>query len=114
MLTLYGLKNCDTCRKTLKQLNADGINHTFINFKTETITPDTMQAVLAGADLTTFINRRGTTWRNLDAITQQALEQGDVQTFLNHTSVIKRPVWALNGKTLNGYTPTIYQQATQS
>ncbi len=33
MITLYGLKNCDTCRKALKALEADGRDVEFHDVK---------------------------------------------------------------------------------
>ena len=35
MLTVYGIKNCDTCRKALKWLSAEGIDHTFHDFRVD-------------------------------------------------------------------------------
>jgi hypothetical protein len=36
MTILYGLKNCDTCKKALKALSAAGIEHSFVDIRAET------------------------------------------------------------------------------
>ncbi|NNL88073.1 MAG: arsenate reductase, partial [Marinicaulis sp.] len=32
-MKLYGLKNCDTCRKAMKQLDAAGVNYDFLDVR---------------------------------------------------------------------------------
>ena len=34
-LTVYGLKNCDTCRKALKELADAGADHRFVDIRDE-------------------------------------------------------------------------------
>ena len=35
MNRVFGLKNCDTCKKAVKSLQADGVAHDFIDIRTE-------------------------------------------------------------------------------
>ena len=58
---IYGLKNCDTCRKTLKALPGA----TLIDVRAQGIPEDVLDAAFAqfgGA----LLNTRSTTWRGLD------------------------------------------------
>ncbi len=64
--TLYGLANCDTCRKARNWLERFGIEHRFIDYREQRVDPDTLKAwavQLGGWEL--LINRASTTWRNL-------------------------------------------------
>ena len=38
-VTLYGLKNCDTCRKALKEIEGDGHNVTLIDVREDGMDP---------------------------------------------------------------------------
>src|SRR3546814_10338156 len=40
--TLYGLKNCDTCRKARKWLDRFGVAHEFIDYRDEKPGPETL------------------------------------------------------------------------
>ena len=110
MIKIYGLKNCDTCRKVLKKFDADNVSYTFVDFKKEGVDADTVSRWLKMADLDIFINRRGTTWRALDDGTKTAIEGGDVDAILAHTSIIKRPVFDLDNNIINGFSESIYEQ----
>ena len=114
MMKVYGLKNCDTCRKVLKKFDADDVAYSFIDFNKDGVGQDTLSAWLEIADMNTFINRRSTTWRMLDDDTKAKLEAKDVAVFMEHTSVIKRPVFYLNNKVINGFNDVIYEGILKS
>lgn len=110
MVTIYGLKNCDTCRKALKAFNDDAIPYAFVDFNKDVIDTDTLAKMIASSDKATFINRRSTTWRTLDDAQKTALENGDVTMFMAYLSVIKRPVFYDGNRVMNGFSPAIYEQ----
>ena len=63
---LYGLANCDTCRKARKWLDRFGIEHEFIDYRDVPQSPATLVAwkdALGGWEA--MINKSSTTWRNL-------------------------------------------------
>ena len=65
MLTVYGIKNCDTCRKALKWLSAEGIEHTFHDFRVDGLDAANVTRWSEAAGWEKLLNRRGTTWRKL-------------------------------------------------
>ncbi|MEM7327281.1 MAG: ArsC/Spx/MgsR family protein [Pseudomonadota bacterium] len=88
-LTLYGLKNCDTCKKALKALEAADKNVTFIDIRSEADLPTVLLKWLSKAGADRLINRRSTTWRTLSEDERNA----DPMTLLAaHPTLIKRPV----------------------
>ena len=88
-LTLYGLKNCDTCKKALKALESAGQAATFVDIRADADLPALLPRWLdeAGADL--LINRRSTTWRNLS---ESERERDPLDLLSQNPTLIKRPV----------------------
>lgn len=88
-LTLYGLKNCDTCKKALKSLEAAGKSVTFVDIRADADLAALVPVWLGAAGPETLINRRSTTWRTLS----DAERETDPETLLTaNPTLIKRPV----------------------
>ncbi len=66
MTALYGLKNCDTCKKATKWLDRFGVAHTFIDYRDNRQSAETLVewAKQAGG-WDGLINKSSTTWRQL-------------------------------------------------
>lgn len=93
VLTLYGLKNCDTCKKALKELAAGGHDVSFVDIRTEADLAAKLPGWLAAVGADVLVNKRSTTWRGLDEAAR-AEAQGDAAATLLavHPTLIKRPV----------------------
>lgn len=66
MTTLYGLSNCDTCKKARNWLARFGIEHAFVDYREQRQAPETLTAwkdALGGWEA--MVNKSSTTWRNL-------------------------------------------------
>ena len=88
-LKLYGLKNCDTCKKAIKALEAAGKNVTFVDIRAEADLSTLVPKWLDAAGEEKLINRRSTTWRNLS----DGERQSDPTALLTaNPTLIKRPV----------------------
>lgn len=84
MVKIYGLKNCDTCRKAIKALpdaqlvdvRADGV-------------PEAVMAAAFAQFGQALVNTRSTTWRGLD----EDARTGDPLALLAaHPALMKRPL----------------------
>jgi arsenate reductase len=92
-LTLYGLKNCDTCKKALKALEAAGKAVTFVDIRAEADLPVKVPGWLEAVGVKTLLNTRSTTWRELRPQQKSAAETGAAEALLiAHPTLIKRPV----------------------
>jgi arsenate reductase len=93
MLTVYGIKQCDTCRKALKWLATQEVEFRFHDFRADGLHAGWLQDWLDSAFKDTLVNRRSTTWRQLSE-NQRELE-GDalVALLLDYPTLIKRPVF---------------------
>lgn len=93
---IYGLKTCDTCRNARKALPEAA----FVDVRDDGVSATDLQRFLAafGDDL---VNRRSTTWRNLD----EAARAGDPLALLTtHPTLMKRPVIDADGALTLGWT----------
>lgn len=105
MITVYGLKNCDTCRKALKWLADSGIDHRFHDVRADGVTAADIGRWADAVSWETLLNRRGTTWRKLpDAVTAEVDAGVAVALMAEHPALIKRPVFARGSKILVGFT----------
>ncbi|MEM1152376.1 MAG: ArsC/Spx/MgsR family protein [Pseudomonadota bacterium] len=88
-LTVYGLKNCDTCKKALNALEAAGKSVTFVDIRAEADLAAKVPAWLSAAGPDKLVNKRSTTWRNLSE-TERNIDPTALLTA--NPTLIKRPV----------------------
>ena len=88
-VTLYGLKNCDTCKKAIKALTEAGTVVDFVDIRAEADLAERVPVWLAAAGPDVLINRRSTTWRGLS---DEERESDPLSLLQTHATLIKRPV----------------------
>ncbi len=98
-LTFYGLKSCDSCRAALKALAAAGIDVDHRDVRDHGVPAETLRQAIKRHGADKLINRRSTTWRELDETTRQAEPVALLQAY---PSLMKRPliVQAAGGSTV--------------
>lgn len=104
MLTVYGLKNCDSCRNALKWLTVENIDHQFFDVRKGGLSGDNVRHWLKQVGPDTLVNRRGTTWRQLDE-TEKLVSSDEELTalLLKHPALIKRPVFVARDNVFVGF-----------
>lgn len=103
-LKLYGLKNCDTCKKAVKELEASGKDAELVDIRAGTDLAAKLPRWLAAVG-DKLVNRSSTTWRNLsDADKARASGVSLEGLLLGNPTLIKRPVIEANGEVLVGWT----------
>ncbi|MEM6666301.1 MAG: ArsC/Spx/MgsR family protein [Pseudomonadota bacterium] len=90
-MVLYGLKNCDTCKKALKALESTGKPVEFVDIRTDV---DLAAKVPAwhGAVGDKLLNKASTTWRNLAEADKARAGTGLAGLLIENPTLIKRPV----------------------
>ncbi len=93
-ITVFGIPNCDTVKKARTWLDANGLSYNFHDFKKQGLSAELLDHWMAGVGWEKLLNRKGTTWRRLDAVTQSGVQDAVSAgaLMLAATSVIKRPV----------------------
>ncbi len=94
MYIVYGIPNCDTTKKTLNWLKDHKVAYTFHDYKKEGISEEKLASWCKQLGWESLLNKRGTTWRELDAATQSTItnEKAAIHLLAEQTSMIKRPV----------------------
>ncbi|ASK34124.1 ArsC family reductase [Alcanivorax sp. N3-2A] len=91
--TIYGIKNCDTMKKAMTWLDAQGVDYRFHDYKKEGVPEARLREWLATLGWETVINRRGTTWRKLDATLRDNMDgEQALAVAMDNPSIIKRPI----------------------
>ena len=92
--TLYGLKNCDTCRKARKWLDRFGVEHTFVDYRDDKPSPETLvewAGKLGGFEA--MVNRSSTTWRQLPENRKAAASDAEWKLLLReYPQLVRRPL----------------------
>ena len=93
MIKLYGIKNCVTVKKARAWLDTNSIDYEFHDFKTEGATQTQIKQWIQEIGLETLVNKRGTSWRNLDeAIKEKFNEKTAAKILSEQPTLIKRPL----------------------
>ena len=110
-MILYGIKNCDTVRKARRWLDANDLAYTFHDFRSAGLTQQTIEHWLTHQSWESLLNKRGTTWRQLDDPRKDALDQSTaVALMLENPTLIKRPVLETDNTVMVGFNEESYQQ----
>jgi arsenate reductase len=105
MLTVYGIKQCDTCRKALAWLVQNGIEHRFHDLRSDGLEAELLQAWLDSRFSDRLINRRSTTWRQLSDTQRRSEGVAMAQLLLQFPTLIKRPVFVTDQIIAVGFNP---------
>lgn len=109
MVTIYGIRNCDTMKKACAWLDERGVAYVFHDYRKQGIERMRLMQWVKHLGWKTLLNTQGTTWRKLSPEQQADLTQGKaVALMLAHPSLIKRPVLETGQQLLVGFDPQIY------
>ncbi|NVK19927.1 MAG: ArsC family reductase [Methylocystaceae bacterium] len=104
MIKLVGLKNCDTCRKAKKWLEAEGIAHDFHDVRKDGLSSQDVQKWASELGWEALLNKRGTTWRSLDdAVKENIDEARAIALIVEHPALMKRPVFVTDNELILGF-----------
>ena len=110
MITVYGIKNCDTVKKALKWLADHNIEHKLHDYRVEGVDTAFLQQAEAQFGWENLVNKRGTTWRNLDEDVKKTLSKSTALSVLaDNPTLNKRPIILQEGKALIGFDEKEYQ-----
>mgnify|MGYP006292451477 CR=1 FL=1 len=102
-MKVYGIKNCNSVKKSLDLLSNKGVEYEFVDFKK---TPPQQHQVVKWIDSKGFdvvINKKGMMWRKLpDEAKENLNQESAVELALEKPSIIKRPLVEVDGNVLIG------------
>jgi len=104
VITLYGIKNCDTVKKARLWLEQSGIEYQFHDFRDDGIDRDTVATWLDELGWETLVNRRSTTWKQLEPSVRETMDaEHALITILEYPTLIKRPLLDTGRKRTVGF-----------
>ena len=111
MITIYGIKNCDTMKKAFAWLDGRKLAYEFHDYKKAGIDRARLTAWCGKVGWEALVNKRGTTWRKLSDAEKAAAgdEAGAIALMISQPSVIKRPVLERDGRYHLGFAEDQYE-----
>ena len=107
-LKVYSLKNCDTCKKALAWLAASGAAHSVQDVRADGISADEVASIVNTLGWELAVNRRSTTWRQLDDDQKADLDNAKAIALISENpTLMKRPVFVAGDTMIAGFTPKV-------
>ena len=111
MIKLYGIPNCDTIKKSRKWLKDNDFDYEFHDYKKQGVPEKELKAWVKKLGWEILLNKRGTTWRKLDDITKNSVnETAAIKIMIDNPSIIKRLVLVKEKLLLVGFKTDEYSQ----
>ncbi|XXD08665.1 ArsC family reductase [Klebsiella sp. R445] len=113
MLTMYGIKNCDTIKKARRWLEANQLEYRFHDYRTDGLDRELLNTFIAELGWEALLNTRGTTWRKLDEGRRDLITNADAAAtlMLEMPAIIKRPLLCAPGQPmLLGFSELTYKK----
>lgn len=85
MITIFGIRNCDTCKKVIKHFAGKA---EFVDVRIEPLSIDTLNRFLIEFD-DQLINKRSRTWKDLSPAEK---ELPPLNLLKNFPTIMKRPI----------------------
>ena len=114
MVTLYGIHNCDTVKKAKRWLDEHNIEYQYHDFRKDGLDQSMVNGWLEQVPLDKLVNKRSTTWKQMDEADKKALSADNAAAFCStNETLIKRPVLDINGTVHVGFSDKIYTDLFQ-
>jgi len=110
MITIYGIKNCDTMKKAFKWLDDNNIAYDFHDYKKAGVNDAFLIRAIKTHGWETIINKRGTTWRKLSDDDKNAVNDATALPLArSNPSIIKRPLIDNGDSIIVGFDVDVYK-----
>ncbi|MBB5209932.1 ArsC family reductase [Microbulbifer hydrolyticus] len=109
MITVYGIKNCDTVKKARKWLEQNNVEYRFHDFREDGMNAVPLTQWIEEFGWEQVLNRRSTSWRALSDAQKTEMSNGSAAALASETpTLIKRPVMTKGDSTLFGFKADSY------
>ena len=111
MITLYGIKNCDSVKKARKWLDTHGIEYQYHDFREDGLNREVVAAWLAELGWEALVNKRSTSWKALDEASRKSMNtESALVAIIDQPTLIKRPLLDTGHERHTGFSASSYQQ----
>ncbi|UAA37262.1 ArsC family reductase [Paraneptunicella aestuarii] len=93
MITVFGIKNCDTIKKARKWFESQNIDYQFHDYRADGLDQDWLKSLLAEHGWEIILNKKGTTYRQLPEDKKANIDnESALALLMEHPAMIKRPI----------------------
>lgn len=111
MITLFGIKNCDTIKKTKKWLESHELDYQFHDYRAQGLDVQWLHGILSEHGFETVLNKRGTTYRQLSDEQKADMSNAKALTLLTeYPAMIKRPILQRDNTVVIGFNANQLQE----
>lgn len=104
MITLFGIKNCDTIKKTKKWLETQDLEYHFHDYRVDGIDETWLKNMLEQHGWEIILNKRGTTFRQLSDAQKADIDNTKALSLLTeYPAMIKRPILQRDSDSVVGF-----------
>lgn len=112
VVTIYGIRNCETMKKARAWLDEHAVAYEFHDYKVSGIARPMLENWARSVGWERLLNRAGTTFRKLPEKDREGMNEGRAMALmLAQPSMIKRPVLDVGGLLIVGFKPEDYDRA---
>lgn len=105
-IIVYGIKNCDSVKKTRSWLQSRNLNYRFHDYRVDGLEPVLLQQFADKLGIASILNQRSSSWRQLDDSQKCDLTpEKALQLMLSNPTLIKRPIVAIGDQLFAGFNP---------
>ena len=109
MITIYGIKNCDTMKKAFTWLDDQGVDYRFHDYKKVGVDQDILKKAMDKHGWESVINRKGMTWRQIPEKERKSMTREQAELLaVAKPSIIKRPLIVKERDILLGFDTTLF------
>ena len=109
MIKVFGIKNCDTMKKTFSWLDSHNVKYQFIDYKKEGVVAEQIDTWINHVGWEKLLNTRGMMWRKIPDDEKLDLDEEVAhRLMLAYPSAIKRPIILCNDKLLVGFDADVF------
>lgn len=110
-VVMYGIPNCDTIKKARNWLAEQGIEYRFHDYRKDGLEAAQLARWCEQLGWEAVLNKRGTTFRKLDAAVKESLDAAAAQQLmLEQPAMIKRPLLESDQGLHLGFKPEQYAE----
>ncbi len=93
MVTVFGIKSCDTCRKARKYFAEHDIEFTFHDVRDDGLDIQMLERWAARIDWNKLLNKQSLTWRKIPEVDRSDMTQNKAfALMIENPTLVKRPV----------------------
>jgi len=110
MITLYGIRSCDSCRKARRWLQDRNIEFRFTDIRDEVLEEPLLEKWQKQLHWEPLLNKQSITWRKIPSFDRTNLNAQNARVLiLNYPTVMKRPVLDLGHHVVLGFDEDAYE-----